>query len=150
MSVNKKRLLLAIAFLVLLALASFTFLAGDGNAYNYVDIAGERIAVEIADTDLERQRGLMFRDSLCHSCGMLFVFWEEDFRSFGMKNTLIPLDMVFINANLTVIDVLHAVPCAAEPCQTYTPKSKALYVLEVNGGRFDEKIIGQKAGISTS
>lgn len=48
----------------------------------YVDIGGERIAVEIAGTPGERQSGLMFRESMCHDCGMLFVFDAEDFHSF--------------------------------------------------------------------
>ncbi len=114
----------------------------------YVDIDGERITVEIARTPGERQKGLMFRESLCHDCGMLFVLDAEDFHSFWMKNTVIPLDMIFIDSGLDVVDILHAVPCEEEPCELYTPGEKALYVLETNANRFDEKIIGKKAGIT--
>ena len=115
---------------------------------DYVEIDGEKITVEIAKTPKERQEGLMFRDGLCDNCGMPFIFEEEDFHSFWMKNTLIPLDMIFINSDLEVVDVLHAAPCAEDPCKTYTPKEKALYVLETNNGKFDEKIIGKKIDIS--
>ncbi|MEK6882410.1 MAG: DUF192 domain-containing protein, partial [Nanoarchaeota archaeon] len=111
---------------------------------NYVYIGGEKISIELADTPEEMNRGLMGRETLCDSCGMLFIFQEEDYFSFWMKNTLIPLDMVFINSNMTIIDVLHATPCEKEPCQIYTPKEKAQYVLETNGGKFDYRIIGEK------
>jgi uncharacterized membrane protein (UPF0127 family) len=115
---------------------------------NHVEIGEERINVELARTPAEMQQGLMFRKSLCDDCGMLFVFESEGFHSFWMKNTLIPLDMLFIDANLTVVDVIHAVPCEQDPCQIYAPKGKALYVLEVNGGRFDERLVWESVVIS--
>lgn len=65
-----------------------------------------------------------------------------------MKNTIIPLDMIFIDSGLDVVDILHAVPCEKEPCKRYTSGKKALYVLETNANRFDEKIIGKKAGFT--
>ena len=116
-------------------------------SYNYVEIDGEKIIVEISRTEKEKQRGLMFRKNLCRNCGMLFIFEEEGRRSFWMKNTFIPLDMVFIDADLTVVDILHAVPCTEDPCRLYTPRQKALYVLETNGNKFNEKIIGKKVKI---
>lgn len=133
-------------YLILLVL--LIILVSGCTDYYYVDINGERIAVEIARAPGERQRGLMFRGSLCYDCGMLFVLDAEDFHSFWMKNTVIPLDMIFIDADFNIVDILHVVPCEEEPCELYTPGEKALYVLETNANRFDEKIIGKKAEIT--
>ncbi|MDP7141034.1 MAG: DUF192 domain-containing protein [Candidatus Woesearchaeota archaeon] len=111
---------------------------------NYVKIDGEEITVEVARTKSEKQKGLMFRDELCDNCGMLFVFDEESKHSFWMKNTRIPLDMIFIDSDLNVVDILHAAPCVKDPCKSYAPDEKASYVLETNLGKFDESVIGQK------
>ena len=114
---------------------------------NYVEIDGEKIIVELARTNQERQQGLMFRDQLCENCGMLFIFDNERSLSFWMKNTLIPLDMVFINSNLEIVDILHAVPCSEDPCKSYVPQENAAYVLETNVNKFDESIIGKKVNM---
>lgn len=91
----------------------------------------------------------MYRESLCDDCGMLFIFTNADFHNFWMKNTLIPLDIIYINADLTVVDIMHAEPCYADNCTIYTPKKVALFVLETNVNKFDESIIGKKIRIST-
>jgi uncharacterized membrane protein (UPF0127 family) len=115
---------------------------------NTIVIGGERFSVEVADTPEERSVGLMYRTELCESCGMLFIFEHEDKYGFWMKNTLIPLDMVFIDSEFTVVDILRAEPCMEDPCPGYKPMGKALYVLEVNKGTFDDGIVGEKAAIS--
>jgi uncharacterized membrane protein (UPF0127 family) len=142
----------AVIFLSLLVLVlAFSFLLAGGDSskgHAYLEIGNEKIAVEIADTEQARQRGLMFRESLCDDCGMLFVFGEEGLHTFWMKNTFMPLDMVFIDAGLNVVDILHAVPCAGDFCESYAPEKKALYVLEVNGNKFNETIAGKKVKIS--
>lgn len=87
---------------------------------------------ELAMTPAERARGLMFREELGAREGMLFVFPAEDQLSFWMKNTLIPLDMVFIRADQTILGVVHE----AEP-ETTSPRrvtGRSQYVLEIPGG----------------
>ena len=91
------------------------------------------VTVEIADDASERARGLMFREKLDEGMGMLFVFEREGAHSFWMKNTLIPLDMIFIDKNKRIIQIEHAQPCHSEPCHSYVPKMPVKYVLEVNG-----------------
>ena len=92
------------------------------------------INVQIADDNEERMKGLMFIEKLDENGGMLFIFEKEDYQAFWMKNTLIPLDMIFINDELQIVDIKNAIPCKRDPCAIYTSKQPARYVLEVNGG----------------
>lgn len=111
----------------------------------WVEIDGKRFSVEVARTDSERAIGLMNRPSIPADHGMIFVFEGQSIRSFWMKNTLIPLDMVFIDQDLKVVDVQKAIPCIADPCMSYVSKRPAKYVLEVNGGLVSsEQIIGKE------
>ena len=92
-----------------------------------------KITVEIADNEAEIAKGLMFRESLPEFSGMLFEFENEEFRTFWMKNTLIPLDMIFIDGEFRIVDIHYAVPCKLEHCAVYKSSKPAKYVLEVNG-----------------
>ena len=94
-----------------------------------------RIFVEVPDDLEEHMRGLMFRQYLPWNAGMLFAFNNEEPRTFWMKNTLIPLDMIFIGDNSEIVDVIENVPpCEQDPCPSYPSKEPAQYVLEVNAG----------------
>ncbi|WP_299125328.1 DUF192 domain-containing protein [uncultured Winogradskyella sp.] len=92
--------------------------------------------IEIADNEYETQTGLMYRTKLKTNHGMLFIFPDEDFRSFYMKNTKIPLDIIYIDTNKTIVSVQKD----AQPFdETSLPSdSPAKYVLEINSGLFDE------------
>ena len=94
----------------------------------------ECVKVKIADTPEERTNGLMYVSSLDKNEGMFFVFENSDKHSFWMKNTLIPLDIIWIDRDFKIVDFVTAEPCAEEPCETYIPKREALYVLELNKG----------------
>jgi len=96
------------------------------------------IDVEIADTKEERTKGLMYRDSMNDNHGMFFVFDNEEKLSFWMKNTLIPLDMIFFDSNYRVVHVQkNARPCKADPCEVFPSIKPAKYVLEVKAGTSD-------------
>ena len=89
----------------------------------------------IADNPIRRKKGLMGEMRLPEKEGMLFIFPQEETPSFWMKDTLIPLDILFINDNdLVVYMVKHAQPCKTENCPVYTTTRKASKVLEINGG----------------
>ncbi len=101
--------------------------------------------VEIADTQVKRSLGLMFRESLPLDEGMLFVFEKEGAHSFWMKNTLIPLDIIWISKEKEIVFIKeNARPCFEEPCSKINPRVDALYVLEVNAGAAGE--MGLKEG----
>ena len=97
------------------------------NGKNLIDLN-----VEIADDNQKRTNGLMFRGSLDETSGMFFIFENENYQMFWMKNTLIPLDLVYIDKNLKVVDIKYAVPCKEDPCAVYKSAKPAKYVLEVN------------------
>lgn len=102
----------------------------------------EQFTVELASTNEERSKGLMFRRELSPRKGMLFLFPEERKLSFWMKNTLIPLDMVFISKDWRVVGVVeNATPLSEEPRGV---DQDSQYVLEVAGGT--AKRLGIKAG----
>lgn len=91
--------------------------------------------VELAVTQEQRDHGLMGRTFLNQSNGMLFVYDNEDVRSFWMKNTLIPLDIIWIDANGTVVYIAgNMQPCKTVLCKSVAPDAKAKYVLELNAG----------------
>nr|WP_132860385.1 DUF192 domain-containing protein [Shimia isoporae] len=91
-----------------------------------------RFSVEVADTDAERAQGLMHRESMPMSAGMLFIYEYPQRASFWMRNTLIPLDLLFADSAGVIQHVHHeAIPLDETPI----PGGDAvLYVLEINGG----------------
>jgi uncharacterized protein len=96
------------------------------------------VSVEIADSDEERERGLMDREALPDDAGMLFVFEEDVDFGFWMKNTLIPLSIAFADADGEIVRILDMEPCEADPCTVYDPEATYRTALEVNQGAFDE------------
>ena len=93
------------------------------------------VQVEIADTDDERQTGLMGRTALAADAGMLFVFGQEQPLSFWMKNTLIPLSIAYIDDRGTIVDIQDMEPLDETSHPSAAP---ARYALEVNQGFFEE------------
>jgi uncharacterized membrane protein (UPF0127 family) len=122
-------------------LAVFVLLAGCANAasptYTPVTVVlhGQRFSVELATDNAQRQRGLMMRQSLPADHGMLFVFPRTEPQAFWMKNTLIPLDMLYFDATRQLVSMqLNVPPCRADPCPVYPSEGPARYVLELSGG----------------
>ena len=98
-------------------------------------IAQHRFTVEVARTPAEMERGLMFRDRLAPDHGMLFLYDEDRQVSFWMKNTLIPLDLIFADASGRIVQIAErAVPLSTALISSAGPVRA---VLEVNGGTAD-------------
>jgi uncharacterized membrane protein (UPF0127 family) len=113
-----------------------------GPEVRLVSPAGEifSLPVEIADEPGKWSRGLMFRDSLVG--GMLFVFPDEEPRSFWMKNTRIPLDILYFDADGNLDSVRSMRPCKKDPCPMYRSAGPARFALEVNAGVAEEHGVG--------
>ncbi len=93
------------------------------------------VSVSIADSPDEQARGLMNVDAMEEFEGMLFEFPYPTMLSFWMKDTYIPLDIIYVDENLKIIEIKSNVqPCGEDPCHVYPSSRPAKYVLEVNGG----------------
>jgi len=103
----------------------------------WVELGGNRYQVEIADDDAERARGLMFRDEMAADHGMLFLHDREELQAYWMKNTRIPLDILYFdNARKLVTQQRDVPPCSAgDACPPYPSNAPARYVLELNAGQ---------------
>jgi uncharacterized membrane protein (UPF0127 family) len=109
-----------------------------------VKIADKQISLEVARTPQEQEMGLMYRTSLADDRGMLFAFKPPQPVGFWMKNTKIPLDMIFLRNGEVKAIVANVPPCTETPCPTYGPKEIIDQVIELRGGRAAE--LGLKVG----
>ncbi len=96
--------------------------------------------VEIAKTFSERERGLMFRKNLAENFGMLFIFESPGVYPFWMKNTFVPLDIIWISEGKEVVFIKeNAQPCAkGTACESIDPRAQSGYVLEISAGEADK------------
>lgn len=101
-------------------------------------IKGKEFGIEIAASEAQIERGLMFRDSMAPDHGMLFTMPNEDRWSFWMKNTRIPLDIIYLDKNGRVVDIHQRRPFDETGM---TPRQPALFVIELNLG------MAQKIGL---
>ncbi|MFY2762710.1 DUF192 domain-containing protein [Arenimonas sp. MALMAid1274] len=123
-------------FFALLLLALAHPMAGCASDGPWVELKGHRYAVEVSDDFEERRRGLMYRDRLDEGTGMLFVHDIEQPLGYWMKNTRIPLDIFYFDAERRLVSVSKGVPSCSlgDRCPNYPSAGPALYVLELNAG----------------
>lgn len=127
--------------LCVLMLIAFTACASGGPS---VELGGKTFAVEIADTSEKQALGLMFRDSMSDDQGMVFIFPNEAPRSFWMKNTRIPLDIMYFDKELKMVSIsADTPPCKVTRCPSYPSKAPAMYVLELNAGMAKKLGVGE-------
>jgi uncharacterized protein len=126
-----KRWLVPMLFL----LAGGTSAAPVNAATPAVELHGHRFSVEFATDDASREHGLMMRTTLAPDHGMLFVFSHQAPQGFWMKNTLIPLDILYFDTDRRLVSTQSNVPpCKADPCPIYPSNAPARYVLELSAG----------------
>ena len=128
--------------LSVLMLVTCAACASDGPS---VELGGKTFSVEIAETSQKQALGLMFRENMPTDQGMLFIFPHEAPRSFWMKNTRIPLDIMYFDKDLKLVSIsADTPPCKVTRCPSYPSKAPAQYVLELNAGSAME--LGVKLG----
>jgi uncharacterized membrane protein (UPF0127 family) len=109
-----------------------------------VTIHGERdmvVQAEVADSTLKQVVGLMFRTHLDEDSGMIFSYDNAAIRSFWMRNTRIPLDIIFLDSNRKILNVEQGEPCKTSHCRRYRSVGPARFVLEIN------RNVGQSLGL---
>jgi hypothetical protein len=112
--------------------------------------SGAAYSIEIVRTPEEQARGLMFRESLPERTGMLFPIADQGVHKFWMKNTMIPLDIIWMDGAGRVLFVsADTPPCKADPCPDYGPEVPSASVLEIAGGMAaKEKVtVGSRIGL---
>lgn len=136
-----KRLLVSAPILGM-ALMAGSALAANTTKTPSVALHGKTFSTELALDDASREHGLMDRTKLAADHSMLFVFADSEPRYFWMKNTLIPLDILYFDKDRKLISIAaDAQPCKADPCKVYSSYGSAQYVLELGGG------VAKQAGI---
>lgn len=101
-----------------------------------IQAPNEKLTLEVADTESSREYGLMFRTQLAPHAGMIFVFSYDERQGFWMKNTMIPLDMLFVRSNGTIDSIAANVPAqsAQTPGEEIRRDGFGKYVIELAAG----------------
>lgn len=133
----RQKILAMLSKYQILALTLILFLSACTSTAHQVQLGDTIFKVELAQTDHERAQGLMYRESMSDDAGMLFIFDDEQPRSFWMKNTLIALDIIYFDRNRRLVSIQHDVPPCRNTisrCPGYPSTGPAAYVLEINAG----------------
>ena len=120
---------------------TLTFVSAEGDSLVTIDI-------EIADTDPERAQGLMYRRSMRYDRGMLFVFDESSTSGMWMRNTPLPLDMIFVDADGEIINIVERTTPFSD--ESIMPEAPRKYVVEVRGGFVERYSLPETARIEWS
>ncbi len=114
-------------------------LQGCANSGPWVELKGQKVFVEVESDPAFQALGMMFREELAGDHGMLFVYRRPAMLSFWMKNTRIPLDILYFDGDLKLVTLIDsAQPCRSSQCPSYPSTYPAQYVLEINAGKARE------------
>jgi len=122
--------------LILVCLINTAALADMNNPGYRLKAAGQVFLLEIADSKEQKARGLMHRQSMPASHGLLMVFKQDVAVPIWMKNVLFPLDVIWISHDGIVVDLKTLPQCSEDPCPVFRPRQTARFVLEVGAGLF--------------
>lgn len=101
----------------------------------WVIFGGDTVRAEVARTSEDRERGLMYREEVPEGTGMLFVFEDEEVRSFWMRNTYVPLDIAYMDAGMQIVSIKQMEP---ETDELYSSEAPAMFALEAPMGWFED------------
>ncbi len=125
---------------VLLLILVFMSLGSKGSYIRIFFPNGDTIIADLAKTEEDRMRGLMFRKTLNDDQGMLFVFEKEGLYSFWMKNMNFAIDIIWLDNFKRIVHLEREVPpCEKDPCPSYVTVLPAKYVLELKAGSIEKR-----------
>ena len=109
-----------------------------------LELKGKLYDLEVADTDARKSQGLMYRASIRRDAGMLFTFDRPTGLYIWMKNTRMPLTVLWLNEYAEVIHKERLQPCTADPCPSFGPDQPARYVLELHADEWSRFKLGDR------
>mgnify|MGYP001576293224 FL=1 len=142
---DKKTWYLILALMVLVFAASMFLNKKDTSSYKKIIIGNVVVKAEIAALLTEKQKGLSSRNFMRKNSGMLFIFSQPDFYPFWMKDMKFPIDIIWLDENLQIINIEKNITPDTFP-KKFMPQLPAKYVLEVNGGWSDKNEV--KKGVN--
>jgi hypothetical protein len=130
---------------LLLSLVLFTSCSAD-RAFPVVDLTlnGKLYHIEVADTQNRKSRGLMFRESIKRNAGMLFPYDSPVHLNIWMKNTLIPLAVLWLDDEARIIYREILQPCRTANCPSFGPEQRSMYALELHPAELDRFKVGEQ------
>lgn len=141
-SAKTKKIKSALSALAILTIVGGAFLVSAILSQNRtIQIAGQSIRVEIADEPAERESGLCCRDSLRSDSGMLFVYDKPGYYSFWMKDTRIPLDIIWVDSAAEIVYIEEYVQPESYPNESFVSGKPAQFIIETNAGWVTEHAI---------
>ena len=126
-----------ISFILLLFCIWSVSIAADQFVKQDILLKHKRYVLEIARTQAEKSRGLMFRQSIASDNGMLFEYSKPGHYRIWMKNTLIPLTVLWLDSEARVIEKQLLQPCKRDPCPVYGSVMNVVYIIELNSSEFN-------------
>ena len=143
---DKKILAFIFISVALIFMASIFLNKKDASLRKEIIVGNVAVKVEIAASSEEKQKGLSGRNFMRKNSGMLFVFSQPDLYHFWMKNMKFPIDIIWLDENLRIINIEKNITPDSFP-KKFTPRLPAKYVLEVNGGWSDKNKIKEGVNI---
>lgn len=128
-----KNLTISLIIIILIPLAVFLFFKKNSNpklSTTKIKLNNTEYDIEVAANIFQKSAGLSSRDNLCPNCGMIFIFNKDGYQPFWMKNTFIPLDIIWINSTGQITDIIAATETNSSKILQNTKPAK--YVLELN------------------
>lgn len=132
--------------LLILILSLLTTACSASPAFPIIELQlkGKNYQIEVADTPQRKSQGMMFRQSIHPNSGMLFAYETPVNVNIWMKNTLIPLAVIWLDAQAVIMDMKVLYPCSSRNCPSFGPPQASMYVLELHSNELSRFKIGDR------
>ncbi|MCK4707865.1 MAG: DUF192 domain-containing protein [Gammaproteobacteria bacterium] len=140
----RKNSLAKLSFILLLFLTSFNCFSSQQFFTEIMELNNKQYKLEIADTDRRKRRGLMYRQRLDQDAGMLFIYANLGDYRIWMKNTLIPLTVIWLDEQARIVDKKILQPCEIDNCPVFAASAASQFILELHPAEFSRFNIGEQ------